>query len=760
MKPFSVVSSAILFLVAFHATGSAQQPARRPNIILIYADDISARELPLYESSVWSKPTKGDTSDVKFRAKTPAIEQMAREGCWIKTAWASVVCSPSRAMMMTGRYAHLHKWWNNKDKGRWINPDNGKPQTWPLYESSPLQIGHVAQQAGYATYWSGKTQMAGDLQRFGFDQGCFTPGQLSDTDNPYTDFKMIQKKVDGQRQVFSCDTGERLDTYQQHGWYWMPHVRLMNHGGKKFQWWPNSPESEKSYGLATWGPDVELDFVFDFMDQQAANEKPFFVYHTTHLGHDGFDFLHPDSKSSWPGTPILSWDGSSYKRTEPHVTGDKGVYDDHGTITEPGIHKHIEYLDYQVWQYRNKLEELGIADDTVIIFCADNGTSGYGKNSPDRQKGVHVPMVIYAPGMTKQGRQDVLVNMSDLLPTIADLSGFKVPSDYEVNGQNLVPFLYGEQTEHRDWIYAYSFEKQLIRGDLVMKDGREKWWDVSETPDDLISYRQIKDWSSVSAAHRAERDLLLAQLPQFDLHATQHDAPGVDLPPTKRRQGNAKSGKTKKSGATASKKVLFADDFDSRTEVGEGYSLGRFSEGAFEIVDGVLVTKQVSDKHGSVIRKGLKFKNVDVEFDVRFSGGKSFNFVFDDAREQSVHAGHICRVSMSPKWINVRDDKTGVMKNEIRAKRKSADLSATEKAELEKLIASKQSSGKLKLKANEWHRVRLLLNGSKLEAFIDGQSVASLDSPGIGHATKTKLGMTINGGTIDFDNLKIYSVAN
>ena len=162
---------------------------------------------------------------LRLRAQTPALDQMAAEGCWVETAWASVVCSPSRAMMMTGRYAHLHKWWNNKDKGRYLDA-KGKAVTWPLYESSPRLIGHVAQQAGYATYWAGKTQMAGDLREFGFDQGCFTPGELADTDNPYTDFKMYEKKVDGKKQLFNADTDQPIDSYLQHGWYWNPHVRL------------------------------------------------------------------------------------------------------------------------------------------------------------------------------------------------------------------------------------------------------------------------------------------------------------------------------------------------------------------------------------------------------------------------------------------------------------------------------------------------------------------------------------------------------
>jgi hypothetical protein len=240
--------------------------------------------------------------------------------------------------------------------------------------------------------------------------------------------------------------------------------------------------------------------------------------------------------SKWPGTPIIKWDGKGYARTPPNVTGDNGKYDTHGTITDPGIHNHINYLDYQVWQYRNKLKEMGIEKDTVFIFCADNGTSGYGKNSGERQKGCHVPMIIYAPGMKKHGEQDILVNISDILPTLADLTGVTLPADYEINGESLVPFLFTSKPEHRKWIYAYRGPEQLIRGTKVLKDGKDKWWYVSDDPADLISFTQLTDWGAVSEAHREERETLLKILPKFDLYETEYNAPGVLSPPNKPRK--------------------------------------------------------------------------------------------------------------------------------------------------------------------------------------------------------------------------------
>ncbi|NIJ44876.1 arylsulfatase A-like enzyme [Wenyingzhuangia heitensis] len=504
---------------------------KKPNIVVLFADDISARELPVYGSTVWSRPIKSggkgiNTSNEKHRAFTPVLSKIAEEGCFIGTTFAATICGPSRAMMMTGRYAHLHKWWHNKDKGK---APNGKG-SWDLFESSPYTIAHIAKKGGYASYWAGKTQM--NIEGFPFDEGCFTPGEGSYNKAIHTtDFRLETRKVDGKKKIFNADTNKPLEfkSYVQSGWYWKPHVQLMNHPDNKeqFEWWPNDKKSKKEFGLNTYGPDVELDYVFEFMERKSKKDEPFFIYHTSHLGHDAFDFFHPESNNKWPGTPKINWDGKKYTRQEPNITGDNGVYDTHNSITEQGIHHHVNYLDYQVWQYMNKFKELGIEDNTIFIFCADNATSGYGKSIPVSQRGTHVPLIIYAPvlKMTKQGKQDVLANISDILPTIADIGGVKIPDSYEINGKSLLPFLTTNQKQHREWIYGYHMDKTIIRGNLVLKGGNGKWYDVSKTPDDLISFPVITDWSKVSQAHRNERDQLNKILPNYDLHATQHDAP-------------------------------------------------------------------------------------------------------------------------------------------------------------------------------------------------------------------------------------------
>ncbi|MGC6455574.1 MAG: sulfatase-like hydrolase/transferase [Coraliomargaritaceae bacterium] len=527
MKSCSIILVFLAYQLALQALPD------RPNIIVIYADDISAREFPVYGSSVWTAPDATNTSDRKYRASTPVMDCLAERGVWFQTAWAGVVCNPSRAMMMSGQYAYKTKWWHNKDKGRGHDETGKITHDWPVYMSSPILMGHVAQQSGYGTIWSGKTQMAGRYDLHGFDEGCFTPGGLKDTDNPYADFKHQFVKKDGKRMLINVDTGKPCETYQQHGWYWMPHVKLMNHpsSSEAFEWWPNTTESKENFGVNTYGPDVELDFCLDFIERKHREGKPFLVYHTTHLGHDAYNWLDPENqqweKSKWPNTPIVRWDGHKYTRVEPTITGDKGLYDAHGTITDPGIHHHINYIDYQVWLYLQKLEALGISDNTVIIITADNGTSGYGKGSSIEQRGCHVPFILYAPGMRKQGKQETLVSIADVMPTIAELCGFEFSDNYEVDGKSLVPFLFTDETEHRNWVYSYRGPEQLIRGQYVMRDGRGRWFDISKPTESLDNFTQIKDWNKVLEVHRAEYEKLREILPRYDLYFDEYDAPGL-----------------------------------------------------------------------------------------------------------------------------------------------------------------------------------------------------------------------------------------
>ena len=101
-KSSSIAIALLTASVGIFSAASAQQTEspspERPNIVLILADDVSPDMFGCYGVA---------------EAKTPNIDRMAREGVMFQTAWASAICGPSRAMLMTGRYATANGFWYN-----------------------------------------------------------------------------------------------------------------------------------------------------------------------------------------------------------------------------------------------------------------------------------------------------------------------------------------------------------------------------------------------------------------------------------------------------------------------------------------------------------------------------------------------------------------------------------------------------------------------------------------------------------------------
>jgi len=204
----------------------------------------------------------------------------------------------------------------------------------------------------------------------------------------------------------------------------------------------------------------------------------------------------------------------------------------------------------------------------------------------------------------------------------------------------------------------------------------------------------------------------------------------------------------------------FEDDFEGRDKLGPEYRTLLGDDTAWIIRDGVLYSRQTRDDHGAVLKKPLNFDDLDLRFDFRFNGGQRFNVVIDDKNEKTVHAGHICRVSLSPKRIVVGDDKLGVMNLEVRKQRQSKNLSPDQQQELNAILKRTQAVANVNLKKGTWYSLRVTIQNDVMTAYLDDKQIASLTSAGIDHPTKTQFGFTVMGETIDFDNLQVVETAS
>ena len=130
----------------------------------------------------------------------------------------------------------------------------------------------------------------------------------------------------------------------------------------------------------------------------------------------------------------------------------------------------VEYHDKVIGRVNDKLAELGIAEDTLVIYVGDNGspvevcsvvhshTEICGGKGLTVDRGTHVPLIASWPGTIPEGHvESDLIDSSDFLPTILDAAGITPPDEYLMDGRTFLPQLKGEKGNSRDWVY-FHFE--------------------------------------------------------------------------------------------------------------------------------------------------------------------------------------------------------------------------------------------------------------------------------------------------------------
>jgi len=203
------------------------------------------------------------------------------------------------------------------------------------------------------------------------------------------------------------------------------------------------------YSNGEYGPDICTDFICDFIETN--KDKPFLAYYPMILPHCPFAPT-PDSED-WDPT-VKGW---------PY----KGPADE--ALQQKNFGDMVQYIDKLVGRIVNKLDELGIRENTMIIFTADNGTDEpivtnwkgrkiAGRKAKPFDSGVRVPLVINWPGRIEPAVQkDELVEFSDFLPTLCEVAGAALPENYPGDGLSLWPVLSGSGERNKEYVYIWYF---------------------------------------------------------------------------------------------------------------------------------------------------------------------------------------------------------------------------------------------------------------------------------------------------------------
>ncbi len=210
--------------------------------------------------------------------------------------------------------------------------------------------------------------------------------------------------------------------------------------------------------------------------------------------------------------------------------------------------------------------------------------------------------------------------------------------------------------------------------------------------------------------------------------------------------------------------VIFEDDFnreESQEETDEpGNGWGTNSERRaggnkqVDLKDGAMYIYCHADAdHGVSVTHPAEFKDGSVETKFMLENeGDSLGLNFADLEFKEVHAGHLFKVAIKQKHIQLTDLKTGTMNGEIHKARKSNTLTDDQK----KMLKKKSKRIKHPLEIGKWHTAVATVKGDTLSVSIDGQEIGSLTSPGIGHPTKRLLRLAVPKNAV-VDDLKIVS---
>lgn len=348
--------------------------------------------------------------------KTPNLDRLRKEGMLFTRAYAgNAVCGPSRNSLLTGKHGG-HAAWR-------ANSSTMMPEIWP--PKDPM-LGEVARQAGYRTAAYGKISPGGhheppeDIDRTGWDHWMGYLGHI-DCRSFYRDYIW----VNGEKVPIPENDPEKL----------APYIPVLG-----------------EHGVFT--EDLYTDEIISFMKQTHDAGKPFFVYFASCVPHG---------------------DGPNYSHNGLWVPDLEGYDQLDLTPLEQLYAALMTRHDRNVGRLMDALRDMGIADNTVILWTSDNGDedSYYGRtrtwdgNGPFRgvkrqlyEGGIRVPLLAWWPGTIAAGStSDLQTTQYDLMPTLADMGGQAVTE--AMDGISIYPTLLGAEAKQtsRDYLYWEFYER-------------------------------------------------------------------------------------------------------------------------------------------------------------------------------------------------------------------------------------------------------------------------------------------------------------
>ena len=454
----------------------------RPNILLFLVDDMGVMDTSV--PFVYTEDEQPILTELNERYRTPNMERLAAQGMRFTNAYAYSVCTPTRATLITGEAAprhHITTWTDphsqKADTGK-VKTDRLRGPAWRTEGVNPERplLPELLRDAGYRTLFAGKAHFGpndtpvGNPLNVGFDVNIAGHG----AGGPATYY------------------GEK------------------NYGGES-RW--AVPGLEKYHGTETFLTEAITLEMMDVMSQAVEDDTHFFAYMSHYAVHAPFNV------------------DSRFAGNYAELSG-----------KDLGFATLVEGMDKSLGDLMDKLEALGVAEETLIVFISDNGSDGpfnkplRGKKGTRFEGGLRVPlMVAWAkpnPQHPLQRRlaieansiETAIVTCEDIMPTVLQWGGVKLPEGVELDGHNLTPYLIGKAGTHRPQRFVAHFPhgrhnnnlfSTLREGDWkIIYNYQPKTWELYDLNNDLSESKNLIGSKPEVAAEMAQK--LVAELERMD----------------------------------------------------------------------------------------------------------------------------------------------------------------------------------------------------------------------------------------------------
>ena len=426
--------SPLLAALVAAVLASPDETPRPPNVVFVMTDDLGWGELGCYGQE---------------HIRTPNLDRLAADGVRFTAHHSGFpVCAPARCSLMTGLHAgHCATRNNGAPKTRPRDAARGVfPGQWEL-PADAVTIAELFHDRGYATGAAGKWGLGweystGDPLEQGFDRFHGFICQFH-AHNHYPRFLWDMRATDD-------GAGSPAETRTRVSY----------------------PGNDRSLHGETYSQDEFMRFGREFVTEHA--DRPFFLYLPLIVTHLSIQV--PEDEPSL----------AEYRRTIPEEPYRHKAYLKHPT-PRAAYAAMITRMDRQFGELVELIDELGLAEDTLIVFTSDNGPaynrlggtdSEYfnsagpfrGRKGDVYEGGLRVPMIARMPGTIPAGTvSDRPTYFADWLPTLVEATGGELPDGLESDGVSFLPTLTGDDQEPPPFLYwefpAYGGQQAVRVGD-------------------------------------------------------------------------------------------------------------------------------------------------------------------------------------------------------------------------------------------------------------------------------------------------------